>query len=105
MSDTKQLLDTMVSRFNASAAGDLEAVFQYHIEEGGEYYLAVAGSQCALVEGEHDDPSVTLILGRDTLSEILAGETDGMQAFMAGRVKAAGNLMLATRLTDLFPPA
>ncbi|WP_210397445.1 SCP2 sterol-binding domain-containing protein [Motiliproteus sediminis] len=105
MSDTKQLLDTMVSRFNASAAGDLEAVFQYHIEEGGDYYLEVADGQCALSEGEHDDASVTLSLDQETLSEILSGETDGMQAFMAGRVKAGGNVMLATRLAELFPLA
>jgi putative sterol carrier protein len=105
MSDTKQLLDSMVSRFDSVAASDLEAVFQYHIEEAGDYYLEVADSQCALKEGEHDEPSVSLTLDQATLGEILSGETDGMQAFMAGRVKAGGNVMLATRLTQLFPLA
>ncbi|HEY5718297.1 MAG TPA: SCP2 sterol-binding domain-containing protein [Motiliproteus sp.] len=105
MSATKALLDSMLARFNAAAAADLDAVFQYHIEEGGDYYLQVADQQCQLCEGEHADPSVALSLDQETLSEILSGETDGMQAFMAGRVKADGNIMLATRLAELFPLA
>ena len=31
------------------------------------------------------------------------GEADGMQAFMMGQIKADGDIMLATRLTALFP--
>jgi len=105
MSETKQLLDAMLARFDGAAAGDLEAVFQYHIAEGGDYYLQVADQQCQLCDGEHAEPSVSLSLDQQTLSEILSGATDGMQAFMAGRVKADGNIMLATRLADLFPLA
>jgi len=105
MSETMQLLDAMLARFNAAAAVDLEAVFQYHIDEAGAYYLQVAEQQCRLCEGEHADPSVSLTLDQATLREILCGETDGMQAFMAGRVKAGGNILLATRLAELFPLA
>jgi putative sterol carrier protein len=103
MADTQQLLDTMVSRFNPSAAADMDEVFQYHIEDGGDYYLVIKQQNCELASGEHDDPSVSLTLDSDTLAEIMSGETDGMQAFMAGRIKAGGNMMLATRLNDLFP--
>lgn len=103
MSDTRAMLDTMLSRFDGSAAGDLDAVFQYRIDGGGDYFLQVADQQCSLNDGEHDDPSVTLTLDQKTLAEILSGETDGMQAFMTGRVKAEGDIILATRLAQLFP--
>ena len=102
MANTQQLLDTMVSRFNPSAAGDMDEVFQYHIE-GLDFYLVIDEQRCQLSEGEHDSPSVSLTLDNATLAELLAGETDGMQAFMAGRIQAGGNMMLATRLNDLFP--
>jgi putative sterol carrier protein len=32
------------------------------------------------------------------------GELNGMFAFMSGKLKAKGDLMLAQRLTKLFPP-
>ena len=41
----------------------------------------------------------------ETLAEVMSGETDGMQAFMAGRIKATGNMMLATQLATIFPVA
>ncbi|MEP4544830.1 MAG: SCP2 sterol-binding domain-containing protein, partial [Saccharospirillum sp.] len=66
------------------------------------YHLIVKDSQCKLVSGEHEDPSVTLIMDEDTLKEIVSGDLNGMQAFMAGRLRTEGDMMLATRLSDLF---
>jgi putative sterol carrier protein len=34
----------------------------------------------------------------------MSGELDGMSAFMGGRVRADGDIMIATRLASLFPP-
>jgi len=44
-------------------------------------------------------------MASDTLEEVMSGETDGMQAFMTGRIRADGDIMLATRLTSIFPVA
>ncbi len=97
--------EQMLGRFNAAAAGSLDAVFQYQIEDIGAYHLVIRDGNCVLGSGEHQSPSVSLIMSEQTLAEILAGETDGMQAFMSGQLKATGDLMLATRLPDLFPAA
>ena len=99
----QQLLDAMVGRFNAEAAGDLDAVFQYQLEGDDAYYVTIADGSCSLSAGEHDDPSATLSMDDETLQELLSGETDGMQAFMAGKLQVTGDMMLATRLTALFP--
>ncbi|WP_432470925.1 SCP2 sterol-binding domain-containing protein [Amphritea sp. HPY] len=103
MSDTQAMFDTMASRFNATAAADLDAVFQYKLDEGDAYYAAIADGSCAVEQGEHDEPSVTLMMDSQTFQEVLDGETDGMQAFMTGRIRAEGDVMLATRLATLFP--
>jgi Putative sterol carrier protein len=38
-----------------------------------------------------------------TLAGIASGETDGMQAFMGGKLRAEGDMMLAMKLSELFP--
>lgn len=103
MADLANVFDDMKGRFNSSAAGDLDAVFQYQIEDGVPYYVVINDGTCETAQGEHDDPTVTLMMDSETLQEVLSGETDGMQAFMAGRIRADGDIMLATRLTALFP--
>ncbi|MCP4882080.1 MAG: SCP2 sterol-binding domain-containing protein, partial [Gammaproteobacteria bacterium] len=50
----------------------------------------------------HDDPDITMMMDVDTLKEVVSGELDGMQAFMGGRLKAEGDVMLGTRLGQLF---
>ena len=34
---------------------------------------------------------------------IATGETDGMQAFMGGKLRTEGDMMLAMKLSELFP--
>ncbi|WP_338039950.1 SCP2 sterol-binding domain-containing protein [Nitrincola tibetensis] len=105
MADLNAIFTAMGDRFNAQAAGSLEAVFQYQIEDGEPWFVAISEGVCQINQGEHDDPSVTLTMASDTLEEVMSGETDGMQAFMTGRIKADGDIMLATRLTSIFPVA
>lgn len=103
MSEIQGLFETMAGRFNSAAAAGLEAVFQYKLDEGDTYYVAISAGECVLEEGEHDSPSVVLMMDSQTFKEVLDGDTNGMQAFMAGRIRAEGDVMLATRLEALFP--
>ena len=103
MSDLSSIFEEMKGRFNSEAAAGLDAVFQYQLDDGEPYYVAINDGTCDVAQGEHDEPSVTLSMDSATLQEVLSGETDGMQAFMTGRIRADGDIMLATRLTALFP--
>ncbi|PID50228.1 MAG: SCP-2 family sterol carrier protein [Proteobacteria bacterium] len=105
MSDVQTLLEEMKQRFNADAAGSMDEVFQYDIEGAGSWQVRVTNQTCTLTEGTPDDASVTLKADKDTLEKVLKGEEDGMQAFMSGKIQGDGDLMLAMRLNDLFPPA
>ncbi len=105
MSGVSAVFEEMKNRFNSAAAAGLDAVFQYNIEDAEPYFVTIANGECAVAQGEHDEPSVTLTLDSQTLQEVMSGETDGMQAFMTGRIRGDGDIMLATRLTALFPVA
>jgi len=102
MTDVASTLSNLQENFNADAAAGMEEVFQFDISDAGEYYIEIKDGTCNIAEGEHDDPSVTLKMNKDTLKGVLSGEVNGMTAFMTGKVKAEGNMMLATKLNSLF---
>lgn len=101
MSNLQEQFSKFESRFNAEAAADVEEVFQFDVD-GQLFHIDVDNGTCKMAEGEHDDPSVTLRLSEDTLRALMAGDTNGMQAFMAGELRVEGNMMLATQLSSLF---
>tara|TARA_B110001452_G_C15089292_1_gene380047 strand:+ start:311 stop:622 length:312 start_codon:yes stop_codon:yes gene_type:complete len=102
MSSVTEYKQILANKFNPSAAVGLNEVFQFDLE-GELFHLLVTDGSYDILEGEHDDPSVTLQLKSATLKGLLDGSVNGMTAFMMGKVKAIGDMMLATKLTQLFP--
>ncbi|MDP3536181.1 MAG: SCP2 sterol-binding domain-containing protein [Halomonas sp.] len=96
-------LEKLQARFNPEAAKGMDEVFQFHFTDAGSHYLNIQDGTLDAQEGEHDDPSVSLTMSTDTLKGIMSGDVNGMTAFMTGKLKATGNVMLATKLTTLFP--
>lgn len=103
MSNVAETIQGMKSRFNASAAAGLDLVFQFNITDADDYYLIVKDGTCDFHQGESADANVTLIMDSETMQGVISGETDGMQAFMAGKLRAEGDMMLALKLSELFP--
>ncbi|KPQ23433.1 MAG: putative sterol carrier protein [Halomonas sp. HL-48] len=96
-------LEKLQARFDPQAAQGMSEVFQFHFSDAGSHYLDIQDGTLGVHEGEHDDPSVSLSMSTDTLKGIMSGDINGMTAFMTGKLKATGNVMLATKLTSLFP--
>ncbi len=105
MSNVTTLLDSMQQRFNPGAASGMDEIFQYDIDNEGSWHIIIRQDQCEITPADETEASVTLSMSKDTLAAVISGETDGMQAFMMGDIKASGDVMLATRLSDLFPLA
>ena len=103
--DVKEVFGKMPEVFNPSAAQGMDAVFQYEItgDGGGNWSVVVKDGACQIQEGTHDSPSVTLTMSAETWLAIMNRETNGMQAFMSGQLKASGDIMLAQRIEQLFP--
>lgn len=102
MSNASEIIQKMKSKFNPDAAQGLDLIFQFNIEDADNYYLTVKNGTCEVQQGDAQDPNVTLIMDTDTFQGISTGETDGMQAFMAGKLRAEGDMLLAMKLNDLF---
>ncbi|MCF8083322.1 MAG: SCP2 sterol-binding domain-containing protein [Deltaproteobacteria bacterium] len=103
--DVKEVFGKMPEVFNANAAQGLDAVFQFDItgENGGKWNVIVKDGTCEVKEGTHESPAVTLTMSGDTWLGMVNKEVNGMQAFMSGQLKAAGDIMLAQRIEQLFP--
>jgi putative sterol carrier protein len=103
MSSVAKVIETMQARFNANAAAGLDLVFQFNIEDAENYYLSIKDGTCSLTEGNAESPNVALIMDSATLKGVLKGEISGMEAFMTGKLRTEGDMMLALKLGDLFP--
>ncbi|POD69216.1 SCP-2 family sterol carrier protein [Pseudomonas syringae group genomosp. 3] len=104
MTSVAEAVQSMKAKFNPAAAAGLDLIFGFNItDEDKHYALIVKDSTCELQEGENPDANVTLVMDSQTLKGIVSGETDGMQAFMGGKLRAEGDMMLAMKLSELFP--
>jgi len=78
-------------------------VFQFCFPDALDFYLEVDSASFSLHEGQHKTPTLTLWLDQwQTCLRLLTGEENGMNAFMEGRYRADGNIVLSQLLLYLF---
>lgn len=98
------LMSKMPGAFIPEKAEGLDAVIQFKFTgaEAGEWYAAIKDGKVDVSKGEHATPKMTLTADSDDYVKIFTGEIDGMKAFMEGKLKLAGDLNLAMKLTQMF---
>jgi len=102
MSEIKEMFEKLPSLFNAEAAKGQNMVFQFDIAGEGQWQVIVNDGKCEVKEGSHPNPSVTLSTDKDTYLAMATKKINGMQAFMSGKLKVKGNVMLAQKFAQLF---
>jgi putative sterol carrier protein len=105
ITSAKEVFDKVPEIFNPDAAKGLDAVFQFEItdEGGGQWNVTVKEGTCQVQEGTHASPTVTMTMSTETWLAIVNKELNGMQAFMSGKLKLTGDMMLAQRIMEIFP--
>ena len=103
MSNLENLINQLSEHFDADAAGSMDEVFQFNFSDAEPHVVTIKEGHCAIEAGVNDDASATLEMSSETLTEILNNDLNEMQAFMTGKLKVSGNMMLATQLKKLFP--
>jgi putative sterol carrier protein len=101
----KDFFKHLPGKFDAEAADDLEAVYQFNLSgsQGGQYVITIRKGACHVKEGRHDDPHVTLSMASEDCVKVLNGQLSGPAAAMSGRIKITGDISLAMQLKALFP--
>jgi len=100
-----QVFDAMQSRFKPDAAAGQSAVIQWDITgpDGAiSRQFRVADGACSVAKDTEQPARVTLALTQPDFLRFIAGQLDGMQAFMSGRLKVSGDLMFAQTMQTWF---
>jgi putative sterol carrier protein len=99
-----ELVQNHEKAFKPEVAEGVDAVIQYHLtgDEGGDWIITIQEAKCSVADGTADNPTMTLTADAQDFKDVLTGRADGMQYFMQGKLKLAGDLNLAMKLTTLF---
>ena len=79
------------------------AIYQFDVtgEGGGTWTVDLKNKPGKVHPGANGKPDCTIALGVDDFVALMTGQLDGQQAFMQGKLKISGNMMLATKLNML----
>ncbi len=100
----KQMVYNHEKAFIPEVAEGVNAVIQYKLTgaEAGDYIITIKDGKCSVTEGIAQNPTVTLTADGRDFGDVLMGKANGMQYFMLGKLKLAGDLNLAMKLTSFF---
>ena len=100
-----QIFDAMQERFQADKAAGQSAVIQWDIaapDSTRTYQVKIENGTCEVAKDGGDSPRVTLGLTLADFMRFISGKLDGMQAFMSGKLKLAGDMMFAQTMQAWF---
>ena len=100
-----QVFDAMKERLDPQKAAGQTAVVQWDVNAPDgthSYQFKVENGSGSWSQGTPDTPRVTLTFSRADFLRFVAGQLDGMQAFMGGKLRLAGDMMFATTLQTWF---
>jgi putative sterol carrier protein len=101
----------MPDAFAAESASGIEAILQWRValkpdEPPTCWRLRIADGRCTMDDDPDAPADVTYDIGAVDFLRLVAGQLDGPQLFLTGRLRIEGDLVLAARMPSLFrPPA
>ena len=100
-----ELMEKMPGAFIPEKAQGVDAVihFKFTGAEAGDWNTTIKDGEVDVAPGvPSKQPNMTLTADSSDYIKIITGEMDGMQAFMQGKIKLAGDLNLAMKLMQMF---
>ena len=99
-----ELMEKMPGALIPEKAQGVDSVIQFNFTgaEPGEWVAAIRDGKVDVAQGTNPSPNMTLTADSQDYVKLFTGELDGMQAFMQGKIKLAGDLNLAMKLMQMF---
>lgn len=97
-------MDVMAFGFNAAAARDLKAVYEFRFtgENTGTCHFDIDKGTIRSITGPAEMPDISITAPFEAWMDIVTGKADGQQMFLEQRYAVQGDLNLLLRMNDLF---
>ena len=80
----------------------VQGVFQFDVKNGEgkvqSWSLDLKNGTGSLAVGANAKPDITIAVSDQDFQDLAAGKLNGQKAFMSGKIKVKGKMMLATKL-------
>lgn len=102
----RQLVLNMPKSFDAAAGAGIKGDIQFDLsgEGGGKMVLSINEGKCTAREGESGSPILTITAPAVIWLNMARGEINRAQALMEGLYTVEGDMVLLTRMGELFKP-
>jgi len=101
-----KVFEEMKSLMSPEMVKKVKAIFQWDITKDGKtstWTVDLKSGSGEIYEGPAKKKAgCTLTVAEDDFVKLVGGELDSMKAFMGGKLKIKGNIMLAQKLSVLF---
>jgi putative sterol carrier protein len=105
-----KILDEVFGRmptiFRADKAGATQAVIHWTItggpNNGDTYESVIENGTCTVTDKPAREPNLSMSMDPTTFLKVVGGDGNPMMLFMTGKIKAKGDLGLATQVAKLF---
>ena len=89
---------------NPDKAKEIGAIYQFNIEGdgGGKWTVDLTSTGPSVKPGEASNAMCTITIQHEDFKTLLGNPNAGMQLYFQGKLKIAGDPMLATKLQKLF---
>ncbi|CAG8472017.1 12681_t:CDS:2 [Acaulospora colombiana] len=83
----------------------INAIYEFNVknEEGKTQIWTIDLKKGVIQSGKGSaEPDISINLSDDTFVQLASGKLNGQKAFMSGKIKVEGNMMLATKLDSIL---
>lgn len=82
----------------------INATMQFDLtgEGGGQYYLNIYEGMADTGKGRADNVATTVHMGAEDFKNMMSGKLNPMQAYMNGKIKVDGSLLLMQQFIGFF---
>ncbi|MBA2285140.1 MAG: SCP2 sterol-binding domain-containing protein [Ktedonobacteraceae bacterium] len=96
--------EQMSQIFNPAAATGMNKTYQWNItgDQAGVWAFKINNGTGELIPGGVEKPDITMTMSDKDWISIAEGKLDPTSAFMTGKVKITGDMMLAMKLATIF---
>jgi len=102
--DVMKKIGEAVAKDGEAMVKKVKAVFLFEFKGGDKWLLDLKNGKGSLKQGE-GKADATIIIGEEDFIAMTTGKLQAMQAFMQGKMKIKGNMMLAQKLGPVLQSA